>query len=87
MPTSSKAFSLLEYKAYYGLPLAIPGMVTRQALFLLDENHPTIESQAKEKVRIAGDFVRVALERATILNYMHRYERRYSKVKQVPGTS
>ena len=71
-------FPLLSYRACYGTPLTIPGFALRYALFLMDDKRETFQEQIVDDVEVTAAFVRVALERALLLDFMHRYEERYS---------
>lgn len=71
-------FPLLSYKACYGTPLTIPGSRPRHALFLLDEQRTTFAEETIRMAELAAGFTKIALERALLLDYMHRYEERYS---------
>lgn len=72
---------LFPIKACYGVPLKIPGLVTRHALFLLDEQRTSLGSQNLEQTRLTAKFIQMALERDILLTYMRRYEKRYSRGK------
>jgi signal transduction histidine kinase len=72
-------FPLLPYQTYLGIPLTIPGMATRHALFLLDEYRPTISDAVNEQANLAAQLIQVALERGLLLDLMHRYEQRYTQ--------
>ena len=71
-------FPLLAFKSCLGIPLKIPDLVTRHALFLLDEHRKRFEVEDLNRARLAARFMQVALERALLLDYMRRYEQRYS---------
>lgn len=78
-PNSLKNFfPLLEYQTYLGIPLNISGMRTRHALLLLDEYRPVISDEVKERAYLTTQFIRMALERNLLLDFMHRYEQRYT---------
>ena len=69
---------LLAYKAFIGLPLTIPDLVTRHALFLFNEHRPEFESEEIDRARLAAKFMQVALERGLLLDTMRRFEQRYT---------
>lgn len=71
-------FPKLSYKACYGTPLTIPGLAPRHALFLLDEQRLTFTEDTLRRVELAAEFIKIALERSLLLDFMHRYEERYS---------
>lgn len=77
-PRFRKFFPVLPFQAFLGIPLTIPGLVTRHALFLFDESRPEFELEDLDNARLAAKFIQVALERALLLDYMQRYEQRYS---------
>lgn len=68
----------LEFRACYGTPLTIPGMSTRHALFLLDEQREKFEDDVIQRAETTADLVEVALERSLLFDYMRRYEERYA---------
>lgn len=71
-------FPLLAYRTYCGFPLQVPDLATRHALFLLDADRQKLDREVLNKAELAGRLIQVALERALLLDYMRRYERRYS---------
>ena len=72
-------FPLLPYKACYGTPLTIPGFAPRHALFLLDEKRVTFAEDTIQKAELVAGFIKIALERSLLIDFMHRYEERYSQ--------
>lgn len=72
-----KYFHPLVFKSCLGIPLRIPDLVIRHALFIVDEQ-PELAPEDIDKARMTAGFIQVALERALLLDYMGRYEQRYS---------
>jgi signal transduction histidine kinase/CheY-like chemotaxis protein/predicted RNA-binding protein with RPS1 domain len=71
-------FGLLEFKTCLGVPLMIPNLVTRHALFVFDERRAKFSSKVAHQVELTAHFLRIALERSLLLDVMQRYEQRYS---------
>lgn len=71
-------FRLLRYRSCLGIPIQIPDLTTRHALFLLNEGDVTFGPQAREDARLTALLMRSALERSLLLDYMRRYEQRYT---------
>lgn len=77
-PRFKNLLPLLAYQACLGLPLTVPGLVTRHALFLFDEHRPALEPEVIDQAQLSAKFMQVALERGLLLDYMRRYEQRYT---------
>lgn len=71
-------FRLLAFQTCFGIPLKIPDFFTRHALFLFDETQVTLSEESRNQARTASQLIQVALERALLLDYMRRYEQRYT---------
>jgi signal transduction histidine kinase len=71
-------FPLLAYRSCFGLPLQVPDIRTRHALFLLDEQNVGFTFEERERIRTVALAMRSALERGLLLDYMRRYEQRYT---------
>jgi signal transduction histidine kinase/predicted RNA-binding protein with RPS1 domain len=71
-------FRTLSFRSCLGIPLRLPDLSsTRHALFLLDrkkELNPTVITYAS----LVSEPLKVALERSLLLDYMTRYEQRYT---------
>ena len=72
-----RLYQVLPFQLCLGIPLTIPDLMTRHALFLFDEERPELELDDLNKARLAANWIQVALERALLLDYMLRYEHRY----------
>jgi signal transduction histidine kinase/predicted RNA-binding protein with RPS1 domain/DNA-binding NarL/FixJ family response regulator len=77
-PRFKNLLPLLAYQSCLGLPLTVPGLVTRHALFLFDEHRPALEPEVIDQAQLSARFMQVALERGLLLDYMRRYEQRYT---------
>lgn len=71
-------FPLLAFHACYGLPLTIPDHTTRHALFLLDEGRREFDERLFTQAQLTAYLLQVALERAMLLEFMRRFELRYT---------
>jgi len=78
-PEFRQFFRLLRYKCVWGIPLSVPDMITHHVLFLLDEQRNELDLQNIVDTRLAARFMQVPLERMLLLEYMRRYELRYSQ--------
>jgi signal transduction histidine kinase/predicted RNA-binding protein with RPS1 domain/DNA-binding NarL/FixJ family response regulator len=78
-PRFKRLYQVLPFRSCLGLPLTIPDLETRHALFLFDENRPRLELEDLDNARLAARFLQVALERAAFFEFMQRYEARYSR--------
>ena len=70
---------IFPFKTCFGVPLNMPGLITRHALFLLDDEKLEFSSEIFEQARLTANFIQAALERNMLLKYMRRYEKRYSR--------
>jgi signal transduction histidine kinase/CheY-like chemotaxis protein/predicted RNA-binding protein with RPS1 domain len=77
-PRFKSFFHVLPFRSCLGLPLTIPDLDTSHALFLFDEDRSEFEPEDLDDARRAARLFEVALERAMLLDYMRRYEQRYS---------
>ena len=68
---------IVPFRTFLGIPLKIPDLVTRHALFLFDEHKEKLDLEDLEDARSGARFILMALERALLLDYMRRYEVRY----------
>ncbi|HEX9926355.1 MAG TPA: S1 RNA-binding domain-containing protein, partial [Anaerolineae bacterium] len=59
---------LLAYKSFIGLPLTVPDLAARHALFLFNEHRPEFEPEEIDRARLAAKFMQVALERGLLLD-------------------
>lgn len=71
-------FPLLVYQVCYGLPITIPDHLTRHALFLLDEHRQTFDERILTQAQLTAYLLQVALERTLLLEFMRRFELRYT---------
>ncbi len=71
-------FPLLDYYACICTPILIPGMITRYVLVSLADRTGVLSQEDQDKTALTTRMLQVALERATILNYMRRFEQRYT---------
>ncbi len=78
-PRFERLYEVLPFQSCFGLPLTIPDLETRHALFLFDENRPRFELEDLDNARLAVRFLQVALERSAFFDFMKRYEVRYSR--------
>lgn len=78
-PRFKRLYQVLPFRSCLGLPLTIPDLEIRYALFLFDEDRSQFELEDLDNARIAARFLQVALERATFFDFMQRYEARYSR--------
>lgn len=69
---------LLAYTSFIGLPLTVPDLAARHALFLFNEHRPDFEPEEIDQARLAAKFMQVALERGLLLDTMRRFEQRYT---------
>lgn len=72
-------FPKLSFRLCLGIPLTIPDLVTRHALFMLDEGRTKLRAGELNLARMTSLLLQAALERALLLDYMRRYEVRYSQ--------
>lgn len=72
-------FRFLDFNTGYGIPLNVPGIPLKHALFVLDKKKmgETFSLDAIQHIKLTGSYVQVALERDIILDFMRRYEQRY----------
>ena len=70
---------IFPFKTCYGVPLKIPGLIARHALFVMDDNRIELDQKDMEQTRLTAHFMQSALERSILLKYMRRYEKRYSR--------
>jgi signal transduction histidine kinase len=66
-----------HFRSALGLPITIPGFRTEHALFLLDDNHEAFAAEKITYARQTAEFIRIALERHSLLDLMQRFEQRY----------
>ena len=78
-PRFKRLYKVLPFRSCLGLPLTIPEVEVRHALFLFDEKRPRLELEDLDSARLAIRFLQVALERAAFFDFMQRYEKRYSR--------
>lgn len=78
-PRFRRLYRVLPFRSCLGLPLIIPDVEARYALFLFDENRPRLEVEDLSNARLAVRFLQVALERAIFFEFMQRYEARYAR--------
>jgi signal transduction histidine kinase/predicted RNA-binding protein with RPS1 domain len=77
-------FKNIYYESCFGLPIRIPDRPNRYALFLLDEDPLGFlekEDDGDQRIlyaRVASYFFTVAIERIALLDYMRKYEIRYT---------
>lgn len=77
-------FSTIDFQSFLGIPISIPDQATRYALFLLDEETLGFSEREKEGkqrfnyARTTGHFLTVAIEQIELMDYMRRYEEKYS---------
>jgi signal transduction histidine kinase/CheY-like chemotaxis protein len=71
-------FPIVPFRSFFGLPLTVPDLVTRHALFLFDENRREIEATDLSKARQTAMLMQIAIERSMLIDYMRRFELRYT---------
>jgi len=83
-PKYKNFFTNLNFQSCIGIPIRIPDQTTRYALFLLDEEALGFSERDKEGAqrllyaRLTCYFLTIAIEQIGLLDYMRRYEERYS---------
>lgn len=78
-------FPRFPYRSCYGIPFKVPVAEVDYALFVLDDKRDVLSQKVKDKIRLAGHFSGIVIERALILDFMQKYEERYFK-GQLLGT-
>jgi signal transduction histidine kinase/CheY-like chemotaxis protein len=70
-------FPDLVYSELYGLPIKIPGFITQYALIILDNKGKVFDSFPIDEIKMASNFIQIALERKNLHDYIRRIEKRY----------
>jgi len=71
-------FPLFKYKSCICLPLKISGATMRHVLVMLSEHHQKLTDFDYSQAATIAVMLRAAIERSTLLDYMQRYEHRYT---------
>jgi signal transduction histidine kinase len=77
-PRFKSFYPVIPFQSSIGVPLEISDMPVRHALFLFGEHIPEFTDADIEVVREASRLMRAALERSLLMDFMRRYEMRYS---------
>lgn len=78
-------FPDLRYRSCFGLPLLIPGRLTRHALFLFDERILGFSAKSKEgreqldRARLGTELLAITIENSMLLDHMRGYQEHCSR--------